>query len=139
MSTADAAKPAEKAAAPKAAVSKTVKKPAATAKPKSAKPKVSKPGTPKPQAAKTVKVPAVAKELKAKKPKLVRDSFTMPKDEYQAIEVLKKRSAILGQPMKKSELLRAGIKALSTMDDTQFRAAIGNVPAVKTGRPKKAK
>jgi hypothetical protein len=141
MATTDTAKPeAKKVAAPKAAAPKAVKKPAAVAKPKSAKPKLTSKSKPsKPQAAKVVKAPVAAKEQKAKKPKLVRDSFTMPKDEYQIIEVLKKRTGMLGQQMKKSELLRAGIKALSLLDDALLKIAIGNVPAVKTGRPKKTK
>jgi len=94
----------------------------------------------------TQKAPAVAKTAavaekpsKAKKPKLVRDSFTIPKDEYLVIDSLKQRSAKLGQPMKKSELLRAGIKILSSLDDTAFRQAINQVPAIKTGRPKTSK
>ena len=51
--------------------------------------------------------------------------------------VLKKRAVALGHPSKKSELLRAGIKALSVMSDTAFAAAIRQVPAIKTGRPGK--
>lgn len=77
--------------------------------------------------------------IKIKKPKLVRDSFTIPKDEYVVIDSLKARASKLGQTVKKSELLRAGIKALATMRDAQFKAALGNVPPIKTGRPKKAK
>jgi len=74
----------------------------------------------------------------AKKPKLVRDSFTMPKDEYQAIETLKQRTTGLLRTAKKSELLRAGIMALSAMDDKNLVAILAKVPALKTGRPVKA-
>ena len=70
-----------------------------------------------------------------KKPKLVRDSFTMPKDEYQAIDSLKQRAANLQRSAKKSELLRAGIMALSAMDDKGLAAILAKVPALKTGRP----
>lgn len=84
--------------------------------------------------------PAVAdKQPKVKKAKLVRDSFTIPKDEYLVIDTLKQRSAKLGQPMKKSELLRAGIKLLHSLDEAHFRMALAAVPAIKTGRPKKTK
>jgi hypothetical protein len=76
---------------------------------------------------------------KAPKLKLVRDSFTIPSDEYDAIAALKRRSALLGSPAKKSEVLRAGVKALAAMDDTQFAAALTAVPAIKTGRPKAKK
>lgn len=71
------------------------------------------------------------------KPKLVRDSFTMPKAEYAAIEALKHRAAQLARPAKKSELLRAGVKALSSMDDGTLLAALRAVPTIKTGRPNK--
>jgi len=77
------------------------------------------------------------KLLKAKKPKLVRDSFTIPKLEYLILEELKQRSSILGNSIKKSELIRAGIKALAAMADANFLAAIKAVPAIKTGRPAK--
>ena len=82
--------------------------------------------------------PAV-KVDKTKKPKLVRDSFTIPKSEYAVIDALKLRSNKLAHPAKKSELLRAGIKALAAMTDIQFKAALAEVPAIKTGRPKSAK
>jgi hypothetical protein len=73
-----------------------------------------------------------------KKPKLVRDSFTMPKDEYQAIDALKQRATGLQRTAKKSELLRAGLMALSAMNDKNLAAILAKVPALKTGRPMKA-
>ncbi len=112
----------KKAAPRKAAQAVVSKKVVVTQKPAAA-----------PQAAKPVK-PA-----KVKKPKMVRDSFTMPKDEYAVIDSLKVRSGKLGQAVKKSELLRAGIKALAAMSDIQFKAALSNVPTIKTGRPTNAK
>ena len=78
------------------------------------------------------------KPEKARKLKLVRDSFTIPKPEYLVLEALKQRAALAGSPAKKSELLRAGIKALADMGDGPFLAALGAVPAIKTGRPAKA-
>jgi hypothetical protein len=137
---------AKKAAAPqKSAVKKTAspaaKKPAAApAKPKAAvkkqpakspvKAPVSK--TVKAKPAKTVKP---AKVEKVKKPKLVRDSFTIPKAEYVVLDDLKQRAAKLTRPAKKSELLRAGIKALAALSDAAFLTALEQVPAIKTGRP----
>jgi hypothetical protein len=73
---------------------------------------------------------------KTKKPKLVRDSFTIPKAEYEVLEALKQRAAKLGQAPKKSELLRAGLKALEAMNDTSLLLSLAAVPAIKTGRPK---
>ncbi len=68
---------------------------------------------------------------------MARDSFTMPKDEYAQLKVLKTRLATLDRPAKKSELLRAGIKQLSLMTDAQLMSAIVALPVIKTGRPKK--
>lgn len=91
---------------------------------------------PKPVNPAKAPAPAPARDTKAKKPKLVRDSFTIPKDEYAAIETLKQRAAALAQPAKKSELLRAGLKALAALSDTALRNALKAVPSIKTGRPK---
>ncbi len=78
--------------------------------------------------------PEVAND-KDKKPKLVRDSFTIPKEEYAAIEVLKIRAMTLGLAIKKSELLRAGLMALTGLSDAKLRTALVAVPTLKTGRP----
>lgn len=78
-----------------------------------------------------------ANQVKTPKPKMERDSFTMPKDEYAQIALLKRRLEGLGRPVKKSELLRAGLKLLSAMDDVALTAALADIPAIKTGRPKK--
>ena len=83
-----------------------------------------------------VAVEVPAKPAKAHKPKLVRDSFTMPKDEYQVIDALKRRALGLQKQVRKSELLRAGIQALAAMNDRGFLKAIADVPTLKTGRPK---
>lgn len=104
---------------------------------KAAKPAKAPKAEPAPQAraAKEAKPP---KADKPRKPKLTRDSYTIPKDEYAVLEDLKQRAARLGRPSKKSEVLRAGIKALAGMSDAAFLASVGAVPAVKTGRPAKA-
>ena len=93
------------------------------------------------EAPKAISKPAVKalieKPLKAKKIKLVRDSFTFPKPEYLILDNLKLRAADLKHPVKKSELLRAGIKALATMTDSNLLTALKAVPMLKTGRPSK--
>ena len=71
----------------------------------------------------------------AKKPKLVRDSFTIPKTEFAAIDVLKGRAIALGSSVKKSELLRAGLMVLQGLSDAAYKAALSAVPTLKTGRP----
>lgn len=112
---------------------KSVNKPAIPVKPAAKKMLTITP------AAKTVaklaaKTPA-AKPIKTKKIKLVRDSFTIPKPEYLILDNLKLRAADLKHPVKKSELLRAGIKALAAMPDAQLLLALKAVPMLKTGRP----
>jgi hypothetical protein len=89
--------------------------------------------------AKPAAKPAPVKAAKVKKVKMVRDSFTMPKPEFAVLDVLKTRASKLAHPTKKTELIRAGIKALAAMSDTAFLAAIKAVPNLKTGRPAKSK
>ncbi len=98
----------------------------------------SKPAATAPVPKATAKAPATvpAKEAKAHKAKLVRDSFTMPKDEYQVIEALKRRALGLERHVRKSELLRAGIQVLNSMSDKALLNALRAVPTLKTGRPK---
>lgn len=79
----------------------------------------------------------VEKPLKPKKIKLVRDSFTIPKPEYLILDNLKLRATDLKHPVKKGELIRAGIKALAAMTDQQLLVALKAVPMLKTGRPGK--
>ena len=93
-----------------------------------------------PQAKTALKTPVKpvskpAKVEKAKKPKMIRDSFTIPKSEYLVINALKERAGKLSRAAKKSELLRAGVKALAAMSDAAFLAALSAVPTIKTGRP----
>lgn len=89
--------------------------------------------------AKPAAQPAAVKAPKAKKPKMVRDSFTIPKPEYDVLDVLKLRAAKLGNPVKKTELIRAGVKAIAALSDAAFKQALLAVPSLKTGRPAKTK
>jgi sRNA-binding protein len=106
-----------------------------------ARPRARAAAKPPAPAVSTVAVPAQApaspKADKPKKPKLVRDSFTIPKSEYTVLQDLKLRAGMHGTAAKKSEILRAGIKALAAMSDAAFAAALSAVPPVKTGRPSK--
>lgn len=103
---------------------------------KSAKPKLATPPASAPAAAPVTK-PSEAKAIKEKKPKMVRDSMTIPKAEYQALDAMKQRAAQLQTIVKKTELIRAGIKLLSTLPDAAFLTAVAAVPSLKTGRPSK--
>lgn len=82
---------------------------------------------------------AAAKPAKIKKVKMVRDSLSMPKPEYAVLDALKLRAAKLGRPVKKTEIIRAGIKAVAALTDSALLAALQAVPSLKTGRPANAK
>ena len=71
------------------------------------------------------------------KDKLVRDSFTMPRSDFELIAVLKERALTFKRPTKKSELLRAGLQALAAMNQKQLQTALDSLPLLKSGRPKK--
>jgi hypothetical protein len=70
---------------------------------------------------------------------LVRDSFTMPSDEFALIATLKARALQFQRPTKKSELLRAGLQQLAALNDARLRAALDALRQLPTGRPKKAR
>jgi hypothetical protein len=89
----------------------------------------------KSKSSKSPKIPKIPKEKKAK---LVRDSFTIPKSEYLVLDDLKSRANQLTRPVKKSELLRAGIKLLASLSNAAFLIALNDVPLIKTGRPSKS-
>ncbi|MDD2720608.1 MAG: hypothetical protein PHH47_04795 [Gallionella sp.] len=118
-----AAKPVGKAATPKPVASKPASAPAKAEK--SAKP------------AKETKAVKEAKAEKKPKLKVVRDSFTMPQSEYQKIAELKALCLESGLPVKKSEVLRAGLKLLSQLSLDQVKVALGGLDKIKTGRPNK--
>jgi hypothetical protein len=136
-----------KPTAPTAVVKSSAKTPAKS----SAKAPAKSPSQPAAKATPTSPLKAAAKSLpkvkvkvkatkpaKEKKPKLMRDSFTIPKDEYTVLEDLKQRAGKLSTQIKKSELLRAGIKSLAAMSDPAFISALKLVPTIKTGRPAKS-
>lgn len=66
--------------------------------------------------------------------KVIRDSFTMPEADYELIEPLKKRCMKTGIGVNKSELLRAGLQALTRMSDSELTHLIGHLQRIKPGR-----
>ncbi|HEX5363685.1 MAG TPA: hypothetical protein VFW59_05415 [Gallionella sp.] len=80
---------------------------------------------------------APAAKKQKNKVKVVRDSFTMPQDEYQKIAEIKEAGLEAGLSVKKSEVLRAGLKALASMSPAQLKRALAGLEKIKTGRPKK--
>jgi len=76
------------------------------------------------------------KPKKEAKVKVVRDSFTMPQSEYQKIAEIKEACLKAGLHVKKSEVLRAGLQALSALSAAQLKRALSGLEKIKTGRPK---
>lgn len=127
-----------KATKPKPRSAKPAAKPAAKAMPAKAAP-VKKTAPPAPKAQpKKAEAPKVA-EKKQPKQKVVRDSFTMPENEYSMLAGLKKKCLAAGVAVKKSELLRAGLKVLSGMTQANLNKHLSELAEIKTGRPAKAK
>ncbi|RKE38039.1 hypothetical protein B0G76_4332 [Paraburkholderia sp. BL23I1N1] len=85
--------------------------------------------------------PAAAPEARKAKPpkkeKVVRDSFTMPKSDYDKIASLKQKCLDAGVSVKKSELLRAGLMMLESAAPQRLLATVSSLETVKTGRPAK--
>ncbi|MBC7699367.1 hypothetical protein [Aquabacterium sp.] len=128
-----AAKP-EAAPAKKVAVKKSPKAKAAAPAPSAKKASPSTTAA-KPTAVATspTKITSPAKP----KQKLVRDSFTMPRADFSLINSLKERALTFRRPTKKSELLRAGLHALSALPDAKLKLVLEGLVPLKTGRPKK--
>jgi len=135
---------AKKAPAKKTAAKKTAAKKAGPLKAKTVKavvmpPQISHPTTPRAVQKMPVKAgsPESVHSAAKTKAKLVRDSFTMPQQDFGLIAVLKERALGFKRPAKKSELLRAGLHALQQLTDTQLRGALDSLAPLKAGRPKK--
>jgi hypothetical protein len=80
--------------------------------------------------------PEAAPAQPPKKDKLIRDSFTLPREDFELIAALKDRALDFKRPTKKSELLRAGLQALAKLDPPALRAALEALRPLKAGRPK---
>lgn len=80
---------------------------------------------------------AEKKTKKGHKVKVVRDSFTMPQIEYQKIAEIKAICLKAKLHVKKSEVLRAGLKVLAKLNAAQLKNVLNGLEKVKTGRPKK--
>jgi len=85
--------------------------------------------TPAPPEAQEKPSEAISDETRVK-----RDSFTMPTSDYEQIAQLQKRCLKSELSVSKSEILRAGLLALSTLSDEDLVALVAGLPKVKTGR-----
>lgn len=67
---------------------------------------------------------------------IIRETFSMPPSDSDLIDQLRQRSAAQGVMLNRSEILRAGLAALSTLSDAKLVEIANQVPKMKTGRPK---
>lgn len=70
------------------------------------------------------------------KKKTIRDSFTMPQDDYDLIKVIKDRCLASGIVLNKGEVIRAGLRTLNDLSVDELKQAVSNIERVKQGRPK---
>ncbi len=68
---------------------------------------------------------------------LIRDSFTLPREDFELIALLKDRALGFRRPTKKSELLRAGLQLLARLDSGALQGVLEALRPLKAGRPKK--
>jgi len=68
----------------------------------------------------------------------VHDSFTMPRSDYALIVKLKNRALLIKRPVRKSELLRAGLRQLQGLTESALYAALSALPPSKPRPDKKA-
>ncbi|AON55003.1 hypothetical protein Hsc_2721 [Herbaspirillum seropedicae] len=118
-----AARPAPKAAAAKPAAPKDEKKVEKVEK-------IEKP-------VKAEKTEKIEKAAKPKKVKQVRDSFTMPENEYAVLAQVKKSCLKAGVEIKKSDLLRIGVSLIKNLKIAELKDILAGLTPLKVGRPKK--
>ena len=73
---------------------------------------------------------------KAVRPKIIRDSFTLPENDYRLLGKIKQECMRGGIDTNKSEIVRAGLKVLAEMDRGELQEAFKRVEKIKAGRPK---
>jgi hypothetical protein len=67
--------------------------------------------------------------------KVIRDSFTLPEDDYTKIAALQERCLGLAKNVTKSEVMRAGLHALEALSDEDLLSMMDGLVKVKAGRP----
>ena len=66
---------------------------------------------------------------------VIRDSFTMPTDDYELLKLLQERCLNEGKSVNKSEIVRAGLQALAKLPEGDLVDAFEGVVKVRPGRP----
>jgi hypothetical protein len=70
---------------------------------------------------------------------VVRDTFTFPEDDYGLIASIQDRCLKSATMINKSEIVRAGLKALAMMSDVELMEMVRGLTKVKPGRPARGK
>jgi hypothetical protein len=68
--------------------------------------------------------------------KTIRDTFTLPEDDYAIIKHCRKRFLKQEVNVTKSEIIRIGLKVLEQMSDEEVGESYGLIRKIKIGRPK---
>jgi Arc/MetJ-type ribon-helix-helix transcriptional regulator len=69
--------------------------------------------------------------------RVVRDTFSLPSSDYDLIGELRERCLKAGRGATKSEIVRAGLHALSALPAQELARVLAGLVKVKTGRPAK--
>lgn len=70
--------------------------------------------------------------------KVMRDTFSMPEEDYLLLEKQRSRARRLDLDVNRSELVRIGIRLLGELDDRNFEALANKLDKLKRGRRTKA-
>jgi len=79
--------------------------------------------------------PIKNKESEIHSTRVIRDTFSMPKRDYELINKLKLECLKQGTSMTKSEIIRAGLQVLDNMAASRLKSAVSKVEKIRTGRP----
>lgn len=72
--------------------------------------------------------------VKNVKEKAVRDAFTFPPSDHALFDEIQKKGMKVGVMVNKSEIVRAGLYLLNSLNDMDLEKALTSVDRLKTGR-----
>lgn len=78
--------------------------------------------------------PSTASDKELTTSKVIRDTFTMPPNDYALIEQHRTRAARLGHIATKSDVIRAGLTALKVLNDEQLLDTLKVLERILPGR-----
>ncbi len=79
--------------------------------------------------------PRVVQKVAKGNSRIIRETFSLPPAESEVIENIRRRCAVVGVMLNRSEVIRAGISALQKLDEPSFLEVVSRIPKLKTGRP----